>query len=379
MSDSGSAKTALHAWHVANGGKMVSFAGYEMPLHYPLGILNEHLHTRTAAGLFDVSHMGVACLMSQDGSHETVARALESVVPADIVNLKPGQQRYSQLLNDGGGIIDDVMIWRPRRAESAGKLGIVVNAGGKDRNLAYLAKLMPESVTLRRADNHALIALQGPRAEAVLGKYCREATALSFMQVIETVIDGTPVRISRSGYTGEDGFEISLPAANSVGFWTRLLEHPEVKPIGLGARDSLRLESGMCLHGSDIDETTSPVEANLAWSIQKRRREAGGFPGSLRIQRELREGPRRLRVGLMPRSAAPLRANAAIFATEGSSEQVGRVTSGGFAPSLRRPIAMGYVPFELSKTGTRLYADLRGKRVAVDVCDMPFVPNRFKR
>lgn len=379
MSSSGLLKTALHAWHVANGGKMVSFAGYEMPLHYPLGILKEHLHTRTAAGLFDVSHMGVAYLKSQDGGHETVARAIESVVPADIVNLKPGQQRYSQILNDSGGIIDDLMIWRPRRAEDAGELGIVVNAGGKDRNLAHIAKLMPANVTLRRADDRALIALQGPRAEAVLGKYCRDATALPFMRVTEAVIDGTPVHISRSGYTGEDGFEISLPAVSSVSLWTRLLEDPEVKHIGLGARDSLRLEAGMCLYGTDLDETTSPVEANLAWSIQKRRREGGGFPGSPRIQHELREGPPRLRVGLMPDSPAPLRAHAAIFAAENSSKQVGIVTSGGFSPSLSRPIAMGYIPFELAKIGTRLSADLRGKRIAVEVCEMPFVPNRFKR
>jgi aminomethyltransferase len=379
VSTSALEKTALHAWHIANGGKMVAFAGYEMPVHYPLGILNEHLHTRAAAGLFDVSHMGIAYLKSQDGTHETVARAIESVVPADIVNLKPGQQRYSQLLNDSGGILDDLMVWRPRRAEDADELGIIVNAAGKDRNLAYIETLIPPRIALRRADDRALIALQGPRAEAVLGTYCRDATALSFMQVTEAVIDGTAVHISRSGYTGEDGFEISLPAASAVSFWTRLLENPEVKPIGLGARDSLRLEGGMCLYGSDLDETTSPVEANLAWSIQKRRRESGGFPGSPRIQRELREGPHRLRVGLMPEGAAPLRANTAIFAAENSSDQIGRVTSGSFAPSLRQPIAMGYVPFELSKIGTRLSADLRGKRTAVEVCEMPFVPNRFKR
>jgi aminomethyltransferase len=376
MSTPDLAETPLHAWHVANGAKMVPFAGYDMPVHYPLGILKEHLHTRAAAGLFDVSHMGIARLEAKDRSHETVARALERLVPADILNLKPGQQRYCHLLNDQGGVIDDLMVWHPQRVEQAGELGLIVNAGNKDRNLAQIAAQLPAGVTLRRIDDHALVALQGPGAETVLAKHCPEAAALSFMQVTDATIGGAPVHISRSGYTGEDGFEIAVESDRAVKLWEMLLEDSNVRPIGLGARDLLRLEGGMCLYGSDLDETTSPVEANLSWSIQKRRREEGGFPGAPRIQRELREGPSRLRVGLRPHGAAPLRAGAVLFASDESNEQIGVVTSGGFGPSVNGPVAMGYVRVG---AGPRLSADLRRKRVAVEIQDLPFVPNRFKR
>jgi glycine cleavage system T protein (aminomethyltransferase) len=358
---------------------MVPFAGYDMPVQYGLGILKEHSHTRAAAGLFDVSHMGIAFLEAKDRRHEVIARAFERLVPADILNLRPGQQRYSQLLNSEGGIVDDLMIWRPRAPDQEGVLGIIVNASGKDKNLSYVEASLPSNVAIRRADDEALIALQGPAAEGVLKRHASAATTMSFMQVTDGAIAGLPVRISRSGYTGEDGFEISVAADGAIRLWTALLQDEAVKPIGLGARDSLRLEGGMCLYGSDLDETTSPIEANLTWSIQKRRREGGGFPGDTRIQRELREGPKRLRVGLRPSGAAVLRAKTCIFATDLSEEPIGIVTSGGFGPSVNGPVAMGYVPFEKSKIGTRLFADLRGNRIAIEVHDLPFVPSRFKR
>ncbi len=371
--------TPIHDWHVAHGGRMVAFAGYHMPVQYELGVLKEHLHTRSAVGLFDVSHMGIAYLSAGDRRHETVASALESLVPADILNLRRGQQRYSQILNDDGGIIDDIMVWRPREPAQEGTLGLVVNGACKERDYAHLSAHLPNDSTLSRRDDWALFALQGPLAEAALSVHTTDAAGLTFMQVTNTSLGGVPAHISRSGYTGEDGFEIAVPAAQAVDIWSSFASDARVQPIGLGARDSLRLESGMCLYGHDIDATTSPVEANLTWSIQKRRREESRFPGAARIQRELRDGPARLRVGLQPTGRAPLRGGASLFETETSRDPIGVVTSGGFGPSFGGPVAMGYVAHRWSMEETRLFAELRGLRVAVLVRALPFVASRFKR
>ncbi|HRK17821.1 MAG TPA: glycine cleavage system aminomethyltransferase GcvT, partial [Hyphomicrobiaceae bacterium] len=269
-------RTPLYDLHVAAGAKMVPFAGYEMPVQYPLGVLKEHLWTREKAGLFDVSHMGQAHVVAEDGRHETAARALEALVPADFVNLKPGFQRYSQLLSADGGILDDLMIARSADPKNEGWLYVVVNAACKDQDYAHIAANLPKGVRLDlSSDMTALLALQGPEAAAVLSALVPAATALSFMQGMTAAIDGIRVHITRSGYTGEDGYEISVSDADAPGLWSKLTADPRVQPIGLGARDSLRLEAGLCLYGHDIDTTTSPIEAGLAWSIQKRRRTEG--------------------------------------------------------------------------------------------------------
>ncbi len=364
--------TPLHGAHVALKARMVPFAGYDMPVQYPEGILAEHNWTRSHAGLFDVSHMGQAFLEGPD--HETTARALERLVPADILNLKPGTQRYSQFLSPEGTILDDLMISRPEGEE--GRLFLVVNAACKGDDFAHLAAHLPENVKLKVLEDRGLLALQGPDAAGVLGRFCPEATELAFMGTLSTVIAGVPVHISRSGYTGEDGFEISMPAASAITLWDTLLAEPEVKPIGLGARDSLRLEAGLCLYGHDIDRTTTPVEAGLMWSIQKRRREEGGFPGADIIRARLADGPARVRVGLRPEGRAPAREGAEI-AHEGTV--VGIVTSGGFAPALGAPIAMGYVPPALATPGTQLELIVRGKALPATVVTLPFIPSRYKR
>lgn len=372
-------RTPLHDWHVANGGRMVPFAGYELPVQYRAGLMQEHLHTRAAAGLFDVSHMGIAFLAPTDRQFRTAATALEALLPADIVGLVPGQQRYSLLLNDDGGILDDLMVWRPGEADTTGRLGIVVNAACKEADYAHLQACLPAAVRLVRRDDLALFALQGPAAADVLAPGAPSATALRFMQTADTRLYGIDVHASRSGYTGEDGFEIAVDAADAVDLWTRLAGDARVLPIGLGARDSLRLEAGLCLYGHDIDQTTSPVEANLAWSIQKRRRLDGGFAGARRVLAELHDGPTRLRVGLKPAGRAPVRDGAALYEAEAAAAPVGIVTSGGYGPSLSAPVAMGYVPRPLSAVGTRLFAEVRGQRLPVDVHPLPFHANRFKR
>lgn len=367
-------KTPLFDAHVALGGRIVPFAGYEMPVQYKDGILAEHSWTRAHAGAFDVSHMGQAVLHGPD--HATTAAALETLLPADILNLKRGQQRYSQLLADDGGIIDDLMVTRPRDESEEGRLLLVVNAARKEVDFAHLVARLPAGIRLETLDDRALIALQGPEAAAVLARHVPGAATLSFMGAAPAAFDGVPVHISRSGYTGEDGFEISVAAADAPALWAALLAAPEVKPIGLGARDSLRLEAGLCLYGHDIDLTTSPVEAALVWSIQKRRREGGGFPGAARIQRELAEGPARVRVGLRPAGKAPAREGAEILA---NGEKVGLVTSGGFAPTLGTPIAMGYVPPAFAAPGTSLDLLVRGKPLAATISTLPFVPPRYAR
>jgi aminomethyltransferase len=368
-------KTPLHSRHVALGARMVPFAGYDMPVQYPSGILTEHNWTREQAGLFDVSHMGQAFLIGPD--HETTARALEALVPADILNLAPGKQRYSQLLDENGGILDDLMVTRSIEPDEDGALLLIVNAACKTADYAHIEARLPANVKLVRAEHRGLIALQGPAAAEALAALAPEAAEMGFMSARSMKVAGVKANLSRSGYTGEDGYEISAAAGKIGEIWDALLLDPRVKPIGLGARDSLRLEAGLCLYGHDIDTTTSPVEAALNWSIQKRRREEGGFPGAERIQREFAEGTDRIRIGLLPEGRAPAREGAEIATPEG--EIVGKVTSGGFGPTLNAPCAMGYVAKAHSAPGTRLDLIVRGKQLPATVAPMPFVPNRYKR
>ena len=368
-------KTPLHARHVTLGARMVPFAGYDMPVQYPAGIMAEHNWTRESAGLFDVSHMGQAFLVGPD--HETTARALEALIPADIVNLPPGKQRYSQLLNEEGGILDDLMVTRSADPDEDGALLLVVNAACKTEDYAHIEARLPANVKLVKAEHRGLIALQGPKAEEALAALNPEAAEMGFMTLRTLKLGGVKANVSRSGYTGEDGYEISAAADRIGEIWDALLLDARVKPIGLGARDSLRLEAGLCLYGHDIDTTTSPVEAALNWSIQKRRREEGGFPGAARIQREFAEKPARIRVGLLPEGRAPAREGAEIATADGTI--VGKVTSGGFGPTLNGPCAMGYVAREHSTPGTKLDLIVRGKPLPATIAAMPFVPNRYKR
>ena len=360
--------TPLHALHKALGARMVPFAGYDMPVQYPSGILKEHEQCRTSAALFDVSHMGQAVLRGAKAEE-----AIESLVPADIKALGVDRMRYTQFTNEAGGILDDLMV--TRRAD---RILLVVNAARKEHDFAHLSKhLGPRGCTLRILDDRALLALQGPAAANVMARISPAAAMLDFMSGANVRIDGVPVFVSRSGYTGEDGFEISLAAAEAEAFARRLLEQPEVAPAGLGARDSLRLEAGLCLYGHDIDETTSPVEAGLAWSIAPRRREQGGFPGAARIQRELKEGVARRRVGMKPEGRVPAREGTEI--TDESGKPIGKVTSGGFGASAGGPIAMGYVAPAAAKPGTRVNFTIRGEARPGAVVKMPFVPHRYAK
>jgi aminomethyltransferase len=366
-------RTPLHELHVALGARMVAFAGYEMPVQYPPGIIKEHLHTRAHAGLFDVSHMGQAFLIGAD--HAATAAALEALVPADILGLASGQQRYTQLLNADGGIVDDLMVTRSAAPEDDGSLMLVVNAARKAVDFAHIAERLREDIRLQPAPERALLALQGPRARDVLGRLCDVAARLRFMSAAAGKVGGIDCHVSRSGYSGEDGFEISLAAAKAEGLARLLLAQEGVQPVGLGARDSLRLEAGLCLYGHDIDATTSPVEAGLAWSIQKRRRMEGGFPGHERIRRELEQGPARRRVGIRPDGRAPAREGTEVLAPSG--ERVGTVTSGGFGPSVNGPVAMGYVQSRYAEPGTQLSLLVRGKPLGASVVPLPFVPHRY--
>ncbi len=353
---------------------MVPFAGYSMPVQYRDGILTEHLWTRAHAGLFDVSHMG-QCFVHSDNWEKTAA-ALEALVPADILNLKPGQQRYSQLLGADGGILDDLMITRSAYEGHEGWAYLVVNAGCKDADYAHIAAHLPAGVSLRVEADLALIALQGPEAVEVIATLVPAIRTVPFMTYHAAQLDGIWLHISRSGYTGEDGVEISIPSKDVLAFCDRLLADPRVRPIGLGARDSLRLEAGLCLYGHDIDTTTSPIEADLKWSIQKRRREQGGFPGADRIRRELAEGPSRLRVGLLPEGRQPAREGTEIMA---NGRRIGVVTSGGFGPSVNGPVAMGYVETAFATPGTPVTLIVRGKELPARIAPMPFVPHRYFR
>jgi aminomethyltransferase len=366
-------ETPLHAAHVALGGRMVPFAGYAMPVQYPTGIIAEHQWTRAHAGLFDVSHMGQGFLVGPD--HATVAAALETLVPADVLGLAPGRQRYSQFLSDTGGILDDLMVSRPVGAD--GTLFLVVNASNKAADWAHLRAHLPASIELRTLDDRALLALQGPEAEAVMVGLGGAVADMVFMETRSITLAGLAVDVSRSGYTGEDGFEISVAANDAARLWGAILADERAKPIGLGARDSLRLEGGLCLHGHDIDPSSSPVEAGLLWSIQKRRRLEGGFPGADRIRREIAEGPSRLRVGLRLDGRQPARDGAEIATPDGTI--VGRVTSGGFGPTVDGPVAMGWVDPAHAAPGTELAVLVRGRALPARVAALPFVPARFRR
>jgi aminomethyltransferase len=354
---------------------MVPFAGYEMPVQYRDGIIAEHTHARTAAGLFDVSHMGQAFLLGPD--HETTARALEALVPADILNLGHGRQRYTQLLNDQGGILDDLMVTRSADPDEDGALMLIVNASRKVDDFAHIEARLPAGVKLMRAEHRGLIALQGPQAAEVLSRHAEGVDAMPFMTATSVRCAGVDCHISRSGYTGEDGYEISVRATKLPALVETLLGESAVKLIGLGARDSLRLEAGLCLYGHDIDETTSPIEAGLGWSIQKRRRSEGGFPGAARVQAELADGTARVRVGLLPEGRAPAREGTEIRASDGAA--IGTVTSGGFGPTVGAPIAMGYVNRRFSEPGTPVMLVVRGKELLAKVVPLPFVPHRYRR
>ena len=375
MSEETLLRTPLYEIHQALGAKLVPFAGYEMPVQYPTGILAEHKWTRESAGLFEVSHMGQCSIFGPD--FETTARAMEMLVPADILSLTPGQQRYSQLLNIQGGISDDLMITRSNWEGLEGSLYVVVNASRKGFDFAHIEENLAEGVTLKRWNDLALMALQGPKAEEVLAKLIPAVRNLAFMNSSRFILDGVDVHISRSGYTGEDGFEISVGAAHAAQVWNKLTSDPLVKPIGLGARDSLRLEAGLCLYGHDIDRTTSPIEAGLNWSIAKRRRTEGGFIGAHRVQRELLGGVSRKRVGLKPEGRAPAREGAEI--QDESGRKIGVITSGGFGPTVNGPVAMGYVETAYAALDTKVNLMVRGTAMAASVVKLPFVANRFKR
>jgi aminomethyltransferase len=370
--------TPLHGLHAGRGGRMVPFAGYAMPVQYAAGVLREHLHTRTAAGLFDVSHMGQIELRPKSGRIEHAALALERLVPQDIVAIAPGRQRYAQFTTGDGGILDDLMV-----ANFGSHLFLVVNAACKAADEAHLRASLSDACEIESLADRALIALQGPQAERVLARLCADAPAMRFMDAGPRRVDGIDCFVSRSGYTGEDGFEISVPADHAEALAARLLGEDEVWPIGLGARDSLRLEAGLCLYGHDIDTTTTPVEAALQWSIQKSRRHggarAGGFPGAGQILAELEQGTSRRRVGLKAEGRAPVREGAALFADAAAAEPIGAVTSGGFGPSVNAPVAMGYLPSARGAAGELVFAEVRGQRLPLRVAPLPFVPNTYKR
>ena len=384
MSDPQSLKTTpLTEAHRAGGARMVEFGGYDMPVQYADGVLKEHLWTRSHAGLFDVSHMGPSFLRlkSRTGDakadHAAVCALLEPLVCGDLRGLKRGQLRYTLLLNDHGGIVDDLMVGRPIADQDQGVLQVVVNAGTKEGDFARIATAAGDAADLVRADDRGLIAVQGPDAEAVTAAIIPEAADLSFMTLTRAPFAGGDVVISRSGYTGEDGYEILVAADQARPLWDRLLLDERARPIGLGARDSLRLEAGLPLYGHDLDETVSPVEASLEFALSKRRREAADFPGAARILGELAGRLDRRRVGLRVLQGAPAREGAEIV--DAADAVVGKVTSGGFSPSLGAPIAMGYVPPALAEPGAALGVIVRGKRQAAEVVPMPFVPHRYRR
>jgi aminomethyltransferase len=370
-------KTPLHALHLELGARMTPFAGYEMPLQYKLGVLKEHLATRASCGLFDVSHMGQVVLRHRSGGVAETALALERLLPVDLLGLAPGRQRYGLFTTSTGGILDDLMV-----ANRGDHLHLVVNASRKGVDTAHLAANLADTSHVTPLADRALIALQGPMAETVLARLAPQVATLRFMDVADVVLLGTNCLVSRSGYTGEDGFEISIANTDAEMIARALLDDPAVTPVGLGARDSLRVEAGLCLYGSDIDDTTTPVEAGLAWAIQPVRRaagaRAGGFPGAPTILRQLAEGAPSQRVGLKS-DRVPVRSGTPLFTQNSGGEPIGRVTSGVFGPSIEAPVAMGYVPPTAARPGTQLFAEVRGKRQPVVVTHMPFVPARYKR
>ena len=368
--------TPLNALHREFGARMVPFAGYDMPVQFPAGVMAEHKHTRNAAGLFDVSHMGQIRLDGPDA-----AAALECLVPVDVVGLKPGQQRYAFFTNEQGGILDDLMIVRPHADDGFGGLLLVVNAACKDADLAHLQKHIGTRCTITPLPERALLALQGPQAVNALTALNPAVAELRFMQGRAVDLNGARCFVTRSGYTGEDGFEISVPAEQAEALARALLADARVQPIGLGARDTLRLEAGLCLYGHDIDTTTSPIEAGLQWAIQKVRRpdgeRAGGYPGADRIGREFSEGTARKRVGLVGQERAPVREGATLHDANGTV--IGRVTSGTLGPTVNQPVAMGWLQAAQAAAGTVVHADVRGKRLPMTVTPMPFAPHRYAR
>ncbi|MEZ5912717.1 MAG: glycine cleavage system aminomethyltransferase GcvT [Paracoccaceae bacterium] len=370
-------RTVLYDLHLRLGAKMVPFAGYEMPVQYPLGVMKEHLHTRTAAGLFDVSHMGQVILKPKAG-YEATARAFEALMPVDVLGLKEGRQRYGLFTNDAGGIEDDLMF-----ANRGDHVFVVVNAACKAADIAHMRAHLSDACDVIEVGDRALLALQGPAAEAALEALAPGAAAMRFMDVTTLDWAGTALWVSRSGYTGEDGFEVSVPADRAEALAEALLANPAVEFIGLGARDSLRLEAGLCLYGHDIDTTTSPVEAALEWAMQKARKPGGerqgGFPGAARILAELQNGASRRRVGLRPEGRAPMREGTPLFAAAEGGEAIGTITSGGFGPSIEAPMSMGYLPSALAAEGSTVYGEVRGKRMAATVVAMPFRASGYKR
>jgi aminomethyltransferase len=371
-------KTPLFDLHVSLGGKMVPFAGYDMPVQYPMGVMKEHNHTREQSGLFDVSHMGQVILRAKSGDTRDAALALETLVPMSIAGVAENRQRYAFFTNEQGGILDDLMV-----ANRGDHLFLVVNAACKDADIAHMRAHLSDACDIEVIEDRALLALQGPASEIALSRLSLDVAAMRFMDVMTTEIMGVECWVSRSGYTGEDGYEISVPNSKAVALAEALLGMEEVAPIGLGARDSLRLEAGLCLYGNDIDTGTTPVEAALLWAIQKVRRadgeRAGGFPGADVILDQMANGASRKRVGIQPSGRAPMRGHTVLFADETSTDPIGEITSGGFGPTVQAPVAMGYVPTELARIGTEIFAEVRGKRMPATVAAMPFTPANFKR
>ena len=369
-------RTAFYDMHIENGAKMVPFAGYGMPVQYKLGVMKEHQHTRQKAGLFDVSHMGQVVL--RGASYEQTAKALERLIPMDVLGLKQGRQRYGFFTNDAGGLLDDLMF-----ANRGDHIFMVVNAGCKAQDIAHLRHHLEPDIHVKALENRALLALQGPSAEQVLAQHYPPITEMAFMDIDTIPIAGVECWVSRSGYTGEDGFEISIPLSAAQDVAKALTEHEDVEWVGLGARDSLRLEAGLCLYGHDLTETITPVEASLTWAIQKVRRSggdrAGGFPGADKILDQLENGAGVKRVGLLPDGRAPMREGVKIYTDETSTTPIGHITSGGFGPIVSGPIAMGYVDQSVSQLDTVLYGEVRSKRLVVRVVSLPFVPSQFKR
>ena len=377
ISDEALKHTPLHALHIELRARLVPFAGYDMPVQYPPGVLKEHLQTRAGAGLFEVSHMGPIVMRAKSGDIRDAARALERLVPVDILDLAPGRLRYAFFTNAHGGILDDLMV-----ANCGDHLLLVVNAACKATDEAHLRGQLGKECEVERLDR-ALIALQGPKAETALAILAPECTSMRFMDVRTLTLMGAECMVSRSGYTGEDGYEISTPADIAREIAEELLANADVAPIGLGARDSLRLEAGLCLYGSDIDDKTTPVEAGLSWAIQKERRSGGtregGFPGAEIILGQLEHGTPRHRVGLRPEGRAPVRASAPLYVEADASARIGSVTSGGFGPSLNAPIAMGYLAAALAVPGTWVFAEVRGNRLPIAVTALPFIVPKYKR
>ena len=369
-------KTPLYDLHRDLGAKLTEFAGYEMPVQYGLGILGEHQHTRAKAGLFDVSHMGQVILRGR--SYTETALALEKLLPTDVLGLEVGRQRYGLLTTNSGGILDDLMF-----SNRGDHIFIVLNAACKNSDIKHLKSLLEPEILVEEVLNRALIALQGPASETVLGELNPQVKNMKFMDVETLLVSGVECWISRSGYTGEDGFEISIPATDAEPVTRSILSNENVEFIGLGARDSLRLEAGLCLYGHDINQATTPVEASLTWAIQKVRRangeRAGGFIGSKIILKQLDEGTERKRVGFLPQTRAPMREGVEVFETERSKDTIGIITSGGYGPTVGHPVAMGYIDSKYAQNKNNLFGELRGKRVPVKVSKIPFVPLNFKR